>query len=234
MQDDRKISICLTHFNRPEMLVRAFKQFIDDDRISEIIIVDDNSENLQYINLLELISTRSKVKVFKNDVNIGCFRNKKRAIELATNEFACLWDSDNVFDKSYIDKIYAYGLWDKQTIYAPSQAGKFDYRHFEGRMLHRQNIKKFVGATNFEAMINTMNYFVNRDEYLRVWNDKEEPHAIDSMYQNLQWLTAGNKFFVVPGLKYEHTVHPGSVYMKEGHLTLNLRKAMMDKFKAMK
>lgn len=232
--DTHKISLCITHFNRPEMVMRSFEKVVNDDRISEIVIVDDSSENIQYLDLLERIGTRAKIKVFRNESNIGCYRNKREAISKATNEWVIIFDSDNVIDAQYIDKLYEYGLWDKQTIYAPSLANPFDYTHFEGRILHRMNIAKFVKSTRFDTMMNTMNYFVNREEYLKVWDNKAEPHAIDSIYQNLQWITAGNKFFVVPGLSYSHTIHKGSLYMEVGHKTQGLHTTIINKFKLMR
>lgn len=232
--DTRKISLCLTHHDRVGMLIRSFEQVLNDDRINEVVIVDDNSDGVVYNDLLKNFGNIEKIKLFRNEENIGCYRNKKEAVSRSSNEWVIIFDSDNIISKDYIDKLYAYGLWDIQTIYAPSFANPFDYIHFQGRILHRQNIAKFVDQNRFDAMMNTMNYFVNRDEYLKVWDDKAQPYAIDSIYQNLQWIAAGNKFFVVPGLRYEHTIHKGSLYMKEGNLTKDLHKVIMNKFKQMK
>ena len=234
--DSRKISICLTHFNRSDMIERAIEKVIDDPRVSEIVIIDDNSDDAHKTALLDFTSNHVKIglSTYINDKNLGCYRNKQKAVSFAKNECCCIWDSDNIFDKSYLDRLYMYGLWDKNTIYAPSKANPFDYTHFEGRILTKQNISRFVGQKRFDAMMNTMNYFVNRDEYLRVWDKEAKPYAIDSIYQNLQWIAAGNKFFVVPGLHYEHTVHTGSLYMAEGHLTQDLHKVILNKFKQMR
>ncbi|HMK58335.1 MAG TPA: glycosyltransferase family 2 protein [Nitrososphaeraceae archaeon] len=232
--DSRKISICLTHFNRSDMIERAIEKVIDDPRVSEIVIVDDHSDEYHMVWLKAHADGKNKIRIVWNESNLGCYRNKREAISHAKNEWCMIWDSDNIFDKPYIDHIYAYGLWDKNTIYAPSKAKPFDYTAFEGRILTKMNISKFVGKKLFDAMMNTMNYFVNRDEYLRVWDSEAKPYAIDSIYQNLQWIAAGNKFFVVPGMEYEHTIHTGSLYMAEGHLTQDLHTVIMNKFKQMK
>lgn len=234
LKDERQISICLTHFNRSDMIERAIEKIIDDDRVSEIVIVDDNSDESHKAWLQTFAKPHDKIRIVWNASNLGCYRNKREAISKSSNEFCFILDSDNIFDKHYIDHIYAYGLWDKNTIYAPSKAKPFDYTAFEGRILTKMNISKFVGKKLFDAMMNTMNYFVNRDEYLRVWDSEAKPYAIDSIYQNLQWIAAGNKFFVVPGMEYEHTIHTGSLYMAEGHLTQELHNVIMNKFKQMK
>ena len=44
LTDTRKISICLTNYNRESMLHEAIAQVIDDDRIDDIVISDDCSE----------------------------------------------------------------------------------------------------------------------------------------------------------------------------------------------
>jgi len=217
------------------MLMKSIAPFIGDERISEIVIVDDHSHNDQFAELYNsVIKLDGKIRLFQNEQNIGCYRNKREAVSKATNEFVCIWDSDNIFPKEYMDKIYEYGLWDKHTIYAPSIAGPFDYSDFANRIITKQNVARMVNMRRFDTMMNTMNYFVNRDEYLRVWDGKATPYAIDSIYQNLQWIAAGNKFFVVPGLKYEHTVHTGSLYMAEGHLTQDLHKTILNTFKRMR
>lgn len=234
--ENRKISLCITTHNRTWMLMRSFDQLLNDDRVSEIIIVDDASTSTIWneVSIDIGILKSNKVKLFRNDANLGCYRNKKEAISKASNEFVIIADSDNIFSKAYVDKIYAYGLWDVNTIYAPSFAKPFDYRYFEGRIIHRQNVAKFVDVKHFDAMINTMNYFVNRDEYIRVWEDREEPWTADSLYQNYRWLDAGNRFFVVPGLQYEHTVHDGSHYKEHNKKTGNLFNETINKLKLMR
>jgi glycosyltransferase involved in cell wall biosynthesis len=232
--DPRKISVCVTFFNRSDMIGKCIEAALKDDRVSEIIIIDDQSSQQHYNSLLEQFGNLEKVKLSQNNENIGCYRNKHDAISRASNENVCIWDSDNQFDKSYIDKLYEYGFWNPENIYAPSLAGPFDYRAFEGSLLNKQNIAKFVGQPRFDAMMNTMNYFVNRDEYLKVWDSNAKPYAIDSIYHNLQWIKSGRNFFVVPGLNYDHTVHKGSLYMKEGHLTQQMHKNIINEFKAMR
>lgn len=84
-------------------------------------------------------------------------------------------------------------------------------------------------------MINTMNYFVNRDEYLRVWDkDMKEPWTADSAYQNYRWLEAGNMIHVLAGLQYEHRVHDGSHYQEHNRKTGKLFDQVMDKMRALR
>lgn len=74
-----------------------------------------------------------------------------------------------------------------------------------------------------------MNYFVHRDEYCRVWDGSIEPWTADTIFQNYNWLKAGNKIHVVKGMQYEHLVHPGSHYQNYVHNTGNLYKEIEQK-----
>jgi len=235
--DERRISICITTYNRGDMTVNSFQRVLNDPRISEIVIIDDCSNSDEWNKLCNNIGALNnfKIKLHRNEQNLGCFRNKREAISKAENEFVVILDSDNSMDVDYIDHVYAYGFWGKNVVYAPDFAKpKFDYTAFASKAITKKNVRHFVNQTNFDALINTMNYFVNRDEYIRVWNDNEEPHAIDSFYQNVQWLEAGNIILVVKGLQYEHSVHRGSLYMEIGHKTGQLFKILKNKLKAMK
>jgi len=233
----RKVSLCITTYNRADMTMNAFKRVLNDERISEIVIVDDCSGPDEWNKLCNNIGAlhNFKVKLHRNETNLGCFRNKREAISKAENEFCIILDSDNSIDTDYIDHLYAFGLWGEKVVYAPDFARpKFDYTGFSGRILTKKNGSILSNLKNFDALINTMNYFVNRDEYLRVWNEREEPHAIDSFYQNVQWLEAGNMILVVKGLQYEHNVHRGSLYMEIGHKTGDLFNKLKTKIKSMK
>lgn len=42
------ITLALTHWNRFDMLCESFAQVIDDERIGEIVIVDDHSDDGSY------------------------------------------------------------------------------------------------------------------------------------------------------------------------------------------
>ena len=44
-----KISICIPTYERDEILLESFSEIISDDRVSEIIILDDCSSNFNEI-----------------------------------------------------------------------------------------------------------------------------------------------------------------------------------------
>jgi glycosyltransferase involved in cell wall biosynthesis len=217
------ISLCITTYNRTDLLFESFAQVLDDPRISEIVIVDDHSDS----NIFETVCKRiedlsreyntSKIFIYRNDANLDCYRNKRETVSKATNNWVIVWDSDNIMTKAYVDKLYGskdpYGTWRESHIYHPYFAMPyFDFRKFSQLNISRHNIAHYMGDPAFETMLNAMNYFVNRGEYLRVWDGSVDPVTSDSLYQNYRWLEAGNSIYVVRGMEYEHRVHDGSHY----------------------
>jgi glycosyltransferase involved in cell wall biosynthesis len=234
------ISLCITNFNRSTLLLESFKQVIDDPRISEIVIVDDCSDPAIYREVVENVwkPNGHKVKLFSNEKNLDCYRNKREAISKASNEWGIIFDSDNILTKSYLDRIenlFIGGL-NTKTVYQPSFAQPhFDFTKYESFLIDKSNVGKYLEDDTFGTMLNAMNYFVNRDEYLKVWDGSVDPVTSDSIFQNFNWFKAGNNMYVVPGLYYEHRVHDGSHYQNNHRRTpRGFHKQVEDQLKALK
>lgn len=209
------ISLCITTYNRTDLLYESFRQVLNDERVTEIVIVDDHSSEEIYQSIVWQFNGIDKVKIFRNENNLDCYRNKREAISKATNEWVIPFDSDNILTRSYIDRIE--NLWvaglNPRTVYQPCRAlPHFSFITYEGLLINKSNVKRHMVDTTFQTMLNAMNYFVNRDEYLKVWDGSVDPVTSDSIFQNYNWLKAGNTIYVVPGLEYEHRVHNGSHY----------------------
>jgi len=213
MQDNRKISIVIPNYNRTDLLIESFEKVYSDDRVSEIIVSDDFSEKSVYYELMDLFELMPKVKMFRNQFNQDCYMNKHTAMELATNEFCILADSDNIFEPDYIDRVYSFPVWDKNTIYAPSFAKPtFNYTEYNGEVITKENVSSFIDKPMFETALNTSNFFINRSQYLKTWDGAVDPVTSDSIYFVYCWLNAGNKFHIVDGMEYFHRVHDDSHY----------------------
>ena len=244
------ISLCITTYNRTTLLYESFAQVLNDDRISEIVIVDDCSNEDVWndicikVGLYETTKINpSKIKLYRNEKNLGCYHNKKRAVELASNEWVILFDSDNIITTDYIDCLWGscrhlksiIGDWYKDIIYQPTFARPhFDFRKYKGLQANKGNVKIPSEDSTFTTALNAMNYFVNRDEYLRVWEERSEPWTADSLLQNYNWLKAGNSIYFCPGLEYEHRVHDGSHYKEHHRKTGNLYNELVQKLKEMR
>lgn len=235
--DNRKISLCLTNYNRVDLLIESFKQVIDDERISEIVISDDCSD-LEIFNQIKGIVGvlnslhNNKIKLYRNASNRDCYENKMIAISLASNDWCIIFDSDNTMDKSYLDRLYEIKEWDDKTAYMPSFAKPlFSYVAYEGVTLSKENIAHYIDKPMVSTCCNCMNYFINKNEYLKVWQKDITPYTADSLLQNYNWFKAGNKMLIVANLHYSHLVHDGSHYKNNVHLTGNLYQEITEKIK---
>jgi glycosyltransferase involved in cell wall biosynthesis len=223
------------------MVINCIKDVLDDDRVSEIVIVDDASTDECYAQLSDLISAldNEKVYLYQNPKNLDCYLNKKRSVELASNPWVIVFDSDNIMTKKYVDVICGerwYGAWDKNVVYQPQFARPlFDFKFLAGVTLDRSIVGFWLDRNMTETMLNAMNYFVNKHEYLRVFDDKIDPVTSDSLYQNYRWLEAGNSIYVTPGLEYDHTIHKGSHYQNNHKRTpQGFHEEILAKLRAMK
>lgn len=207
----KKISICVPTWNRLDLTKKCFEGILLDNRVSEIVITDDNSTDGSFEELCNYYKNFKKVKLFKNKERLKVHGNKMTSVSKATNEWCVLFDSDNIITKDYLDVLYSFD-WDNNTFYQPSFARpNFDYRHICGTY-DKGNINNHIHKPLFECMLNTQNFFINRKEYLKVWKNKQNINGADSIFFNYLWLNEGNKISVVNKLEYDHLVHRGSFY----------------------
>jgi glycosyltransferase involved in cell wall biosynthesis len=233
------ITLCLTNYNRTDLLFESFAQVIDDDRISEIVIVDDHSDMEVFNRVFEYTRSIPKVKLYRNEKNLDCYRNKREAVSKASNEWVIIFDSDNILTKAYVDAIWSIDPgWSatNNIIFQPAAARPhFIFTSYSGLIVDKYNVSLHIEESAFSTMLNAMNYCVNRDEFLRVWDGSIDPVTSDSLYQNYNWLKAGNSIYVVPGLEYEHRVHNGSHYQNNVRRTpQGFHESIIQKFKELK
>lgn len=221
---ERKIGVCIPTYMRPKMTMRCFMNVYHDERVAQIVIVDDASTNENWERLVDLCRGMDKIRLVRNTENLDCYANKYAAICHSGMDWNCLWDSDNDFDTVYLDKIFEIGNWEEDTAYLPSFAAPhFDYRKYEGLLVTKNNVSQYAHDSTFTTALNTANYFVNRSFYMKCWDSTVDPHTADSIYMNCQYLKNDGKLFIVPGLTYTHRVddHVGE---EAGHYVTNLHK----------
>lgn len=230
----RQISICIPTYNRSEWTIRAFEEVLYDDRVSEVVIVDDNSLLEIYNQLASSVGGMDKVKLRRNTHNVGCYFNKREAISLAENEYAIILDSDNIITPEYLDRIFE-RAWAPDTILAPDFGEpSLNYSQYSGMVITKENVNLYLGKGNLEMCLNTFNFFINRNNYLKIFDPTVEPVTSDSIWINYLWLKAGWKMMIVPGMKYTHTVHPGSHYVLHNRINPEFYTYVLEELKKLK
>ena len=97
------ITLAITNWNRDLMTFDSFIGVYEDPLINEIVIVDDCSHEYYYNNLHNKCKDLDKVKLHRNSKNLGCYHNKRKAVELSNNDWVILFDSDNKMTSQYLD-----------------------------------------------------------------------------------------------------------------------------------
>jgi len=218
------------------MLFESFEAVYEDERVGEIVIVDDCSDEKIYDQVFTKSIDFGKIQLFRNRENNDCYKNKCISLMKSENDWCILFDSDNILDKSYLDYIYDIEQWDEKTIYTPFFARPyFDFRKFGGLLITKENVAEWIDEPMFETMLNAANFFVNSHEYIKVFDKNTNPVTSDSIYMMLRWLEAGNKIQVVEELKYFHRVHDGSHYKNNVGRTPNgFHESILNKLRNLK
>ena len=213
------ITVAIPYYNSEKYLEQALEFPLSSDFVSEIIIHDDCSEN-------EIESTHPKIKIYRNQTNLGAFKNKYLAVSKASNDWVYLLDSDNYFFQNSLDVVKNIKP-QRGRYYSPSQLHlvddgldqslngkivKYDFGQVDGSKA-REILKS--GNGEFEWLINTGNFFVHRDDYVEsmqnIVDDLTYPYfEADAIVFTYNWLKKGNIIEVVDDLWYNHRLRSNS------------------------
>ena len=227
IEKQRKISIAIPHYNNTSYICDAIEPLINDSRINEIIICDDKSRDIDILEKIILNYNNPKIKLFKNETNLGCYHNKINTVLKCSNDWAILLDSDNIYDKKCIDTLYNIPNWDKNTIYTPSWGITFpnhpspmlNYSKYNNQFITKNLYINDFNDYNFKCLMNNCNYFLPVKNFINCMNDiqhnykREIIDALDSAVLFTDWLLDNNNIFVVESLHYKHRLHDQSNYM---------------------
>jgi glycosyltransferase involved in cell wall biosynthesis len=220
------ITLAIPSYNRSHYVIEAFLRVLDDSRISEVLIVDDFSSEIEYSKLENLISSFSdltsfsKIRLIRNEKNLGSFFNKKKCVEESKNDWIILLDSDNSIDVRYLDSII--NKKDPKILYTPSHAEcnsrLLDYREYSNEIVDKNRYKKILKEErnlSWDCILNTGNYFFNKKSYLECINREKilvNSFAADAFYLIYLWMKniEDAKLEVVSGMEYSHRLHEQS------------------------
>ncbi|MBT6029273.1 MAG: glycosyltransferase family 2 protein [Crocinitomicaceae bacterium] len=100
------ISILIPTWNRPQSLVRLIERInlTKHDDI-EIIIVDDHSEEENWLKLKNIASLHNNVRLFRNEQNIGLTPNWNKSIEYAKGTWLSFICDDDIYKEDAFSRI---------------------------------------------------------------------------------------------------------------------------------
>lgn len=213
------ITVAIPYYNSEKYLEQTLELPLSSEFVSEIIICDDCSEN-------EIQSNHPKVKIYRNEKNIGAFKNKYLAVSKASNEWVYLLDSDNYFFENSLSVVKNIKP-QRGRYYSPSQLHLVDdgldqslngkIVKYDFGVVDNKGAAEILKSGNgdFEWLINTGNFFINRDDYMNamddVINNLMYPYfEADAIVFTYNWLKKGNDIEVVDNLWYNHRLRSNS------------------------
>ena len=230
------ISLAIPFYNNSKYIKEALGLVVmRDSRINEIIILDDYSNENEYIKMVEIAfkkPNRDKIKIFRNKKNLKLPLNKIEVLKYCSNNWVYLLDADNYLCVNTIDILYKLPEWKEDTIYAPwisitfpNFSSALDYRNLKNIEIDRNYVRDKFFDGKMTTFMNNCNYFLCKDKYLDCMNKNNNiiENLINNIGANLLmpfdsitllilWLKENNKIKVVEYLEYKHRIHDESTF----------------------
>lgn len=211
-----KFGLAITTYNRADRLIPFVQKYETYDDLDEILITDDCSSDYE---AFRKEAWAPKIRVEQNQVNLGAYHNKLKTLSRTRNNWVLLFDSDNFFEKSFLDVLQQENSiqhLDENIIYCPSGAlPNFDYSHLSNQIIDKTNWNQIQAKEN--CFINTGNMLLSRKaiNFLlsNLEHDPIKQPFVECKYMNYLFVKNGFKLKVVPGLVYQHAISHDSFYL---------------------
>lgn len=234
------ISLVITNYNSASYIEQIIDSIINDNRITEILIVDDKSTDTDKSILSKLLFkyNTNKINILFNEVNLGSYKNKIYAVSKAANEWVILLDADNHIDSSYINAFIRNDKFEKDTFYCPMKSiapntELINYEKLVNISIDKLYIKNYIND-NIKMLLNTGNYIVNRDFYIKCSeNDflNSDSYGSDAIYLHTLGFEIGLKLYVVKDMNYYHTVRYDSHWSINSNKSIEVSTFLLEKLK---
>lgn len=97
------VSICIPIYNAEKTVVNTLQSILNQTYQNLEIIIVDNASTDHTLDLLGKF-TDPRMKIYKNNTNIGAEKNFSRCIELATGKYIAIFHSDDLYKPNIVQK----------------------------------------------------------------------------------------------------------------------------------
>ena len=105
------ISVIMPAYNCSSFIAASIVSALNQTHSNiELIVIDDCSSDDSFLLAKEYERCDSRVKLYKNDQNIGVALTRNRAFALASGEFIALLDADDIWHTEKLEKQLAFML----------------------------------------------------------------------------------------------------------------------------
>ena len=103
---DIKVSLGIPVYNESLFLKDTIDSLLSQSYSNlEIIAIDNCSSDNSYEILKRYSEKDERLKVYRNDINIGLSNNFNLLVEKSTGEYFCWIGAHDIYDKFYIEKL---------------------------------------------------------------------------------------------------------------------------------
>jgi hypothetical protein len=211
-----KLSIAIPyHGNRIRWTIQTVMLAHAKSYVNDIVLSVD-PDGTDVVETKKAFRNWKKVRVHVNEKNLFVFRNKVRAVQLCEGEWVAMFDSDNIMSSYYLSS-FDREKKNNNVIYCPSIGHQIlHYEKFIGADINYSRACQLLDDKNFTMMLNTGNYILHRETWLKALADAiesdYEPRVADQLWINYNCMKAGMVLRAVPGMAYIHTVHKESTF----------------------
>jgi len=215
-------------------LSKELPNYLDNPMIDTVVISDENGNDIQAICEAGL-DANPKLRLYQNDTVLGVYGNKRQCFLRSSTDWVAVLDSDNHFDPDFFNVFYQCNLRDegsKTVIYCAGDNRRLDLdtglvedriRHFSGMRISRDNWNTVLEKTGWNFLLNDGNCIWPKDVVKHLPDLPEEQIVgTDSIYAMRQAIQAGYTLSVEPTMSYIHTVHSGSHWLQNAHISSRL------------
>lgn len=215
-------------------LEKSLPTFLDNDYVTYVVICDETGEDVKAIRASKW-STHPKLILHENAQRLGMYANKRKCVEVSPTDWVAVLDSDNIFPDVFFETLFE--LWkdegaNTKMVYAASEiirvflkTGESEEktRHFAGMRIHKGNWNQVLKTQGWNFLLNDGNW-VGHKSVLDAWPPipEEQVRATDSIRIVKGLVERGFTYYVVPGMRYIHTVHDDSEWIKTEHDSMRL------------
>lgn len=207
-------------------LEKSLSTFLNNDYVTYVVVCDETGDDVEAIRASRW-GSHPKLRLYTNEQRLGMYANKRRCVELSPTDWVAVLDSDNIFPDVFFEALFE--LWkdegaSSKTVYAASEivrvflkTGESEQRtnHFSGMRINRGNWNQVLKMKAWNFLLNDGNW-VGHKSVLEAWPPLPENKvkATDSIRILKGFVEKGWTYAIVPGMRYIHTVHDDSEWIK--------------------
>lgn len=171
----------MTAFNREKYIAEAVESVLDSSYDNfELVIVDDCSDDQTFNIVSQYASKDLRIKLYRNEINLGQFGNRNKAASLARGEYIKYVDSDDIlyshslevmvqamvkFPAAAMGFSYETGVLEKPFPFEIKPVNAYRQHYFRGGLLYVGPIGLIIKKKCFDAVAGFENYGMPGDNH---------------------------------------------------------------------